>query len=258
MLEEEPVTRKTQLHFDRCLSCRNCETTCPSGVTYHALLDIGRAELERRIERPLPERLLREGLRRAIPHSVVFGALLTTGRATRPFLPAALGRKIARRSVRPHAGTNPRPAPRHPRTMLMLEGCVQPALSPNTNAAARSAASKLARADSAKNRVSLPLHVAACAEAGRRGRVDPATTRLRSHRRARRPSVLRLGRHVFDYPARACAKVTQRLGKNQLDALESGKPELIVTANIGCQMHLDGAGRTPVRHWIELVEASLP
>jgi Fe-S oxidoreductase len=67
MLEEEPVTQKTQLHLDRCLSCRNCETTCPSGVTYHALLDIGRAELERRIERPLSERLLREGLRRADP-----------------------------------------------------------------------------------------------------------------------------------------------------------------------------------------------
>jgi glycolate oxidase iron-sulfur subunit len=49
-----------------------------------------------------------------------------------------------------------------------------------------------------------------------------------------------------------------RLRANRLDALESGKPELIVTANIGCQTHLDGAGRTPVRHWIELVEASLP
>lgn len=53
-------------------------------------------------------------------------------------------------------------------------------------------------------------------------------------------------------------ELAQRLGKNRLDALESGKPEMIVTANIGCQMHLDGAGRTPVRHWIELVEASLP
>ena len=44
MLEGEPVTDKTQLHLDRCLTCRNCETTCPSGVTYHALLDIGRAD----------------------------------------------------------------------------------------------------------------------------------------------------------------------------------------------------------------------
>src|ERR1700732_4046230 len=85
LLEGEPVSDKTQLHLDRCLSCRNCETTCPSGVTYHALLDIGRAELERRIERPASERLLREGLRRVIPNPAVFEALLKTGRVMRPF-----------------------------------------------------------------------------------------------------------------------------------------------------------------------------
>jgi glycolate oxidase iron-sulfur subunit len=88
MLEGEPVTQKTQLHLDRCLTCRNCETTCPSGVTYHALLDIGRAEVERRIKRPALERLMREGLRRVIPHSAVFGALLKAGRFMQPFLPA--------------------------------------------------------------------------------------------------------------------------------------------------------------------------
>src|SRR5476649_1822688 len=86
VLEGNEVTQKTQLHLDRCLSCRNCETTCPSGVTYHALLDIGRAELERRIVRPASERLLREGLRRVIPNPAVFDALLKTGRAMRPFL----------------------------------------------------------------------------------------------------------------------------------------------------------------------------
>jgi glycolate oxidase iron-sulfur subunit len=43
-----------------------------------------------------------------------------------------------------------------------------------------------------------------------------------------------------------------------MDALESGKPQLIATANIGCQMHLDGAGRTEVRHWIEIVEDAMP
>jgi glycolate oxidase iron-sulfur subunit len=70
LLEGEPVTQKTQLHLDRCLSCRNCETTCPSGVTYHALLDIGRAELERRVERPAGERALRAGLRHVVPRPV--------------------------------------------------------------------------------------------------------------------------------------------------------------------------------------------
>src|ERR1700744_5837519 len=63
LIEGEPVPEKTQLHLDRCLTCRNYETTCPSGVTYHALLDIGRAELERRVKRPASERMLRHGLR---------------------------------------------------------------------------------------------------------------------------------------------------------------------------------------------------
>ena len=52
-------------------------------------------------------------------------------------------------------------------------------------------------------------------------------------------------------------ELSQRLRDQKLDALESGKPEVIVTANIGCQTHLDGAGRTAVRHWIELVEEGL-
>ena len=96
MLEGEPVTDKTQLHLDRCLTCRNCETTCPSGVTYHALLDIGREMLERRVERPVAERVLRAGLRHVIPRARTFGALLKVGRMMRPVLPAALGEKIRR------------------------------------------------------------------------------------------------------------------------------------------------------------------
>ena len=41
MLEGSPVTERTQLHLDRCLTCRACETTCPSGVEYGKLVDIG-------------------------------------------------------------------------------------------------------------------------------------------------------------------------------------------------------------------------
>ena len=48
MLEGEPVTAKTQLHLDRCLTCRSCETTCPSGVRYGRLVEIGREVLEAR------------------------------------------------------------------------------------------------------------------------------------------------------------------------------------------------------------------
>ena len=42
VLEGNPASPATQLHLDRCLTCRACETTCPSGVNYHRLLDIGR------------------------------------------------------------------------------------------------------------------------------------------------------------------------------------------------------------------------
>ena len=52
-------------------------------------------------------------------------------------------------------------------------------------------------------------------------------------------------------------ELSRQLRDNKLNALESGKPDTIVTANIGCQTHLDGAGRTPVRHWIEIVEEAM-
>lgn len=78
VLEGQPVTAKTQAHLDRCLTCRNCETTCPSGVQYHNLLDIGRAVVEQQVPRPLGQRLLREGLRAVVPRPALFRALTRT------------------------------------------------------------------------------------------------------------------------------------------------------------------------------------
>src|SRR3982750_1106054 len=52
MLEGAKVTSSTQLHLDRCLTCRSCETTCPSGVQYGRLVDIGRAMVDERVARP--------------------------------------------------------------------------------------------------------------------------------------------------------------------------------------------------------------
>ena len=52
ILEGKPATAKTQLHLDRCLTCRNCESTCPSGVKYGRLVDIGREIVEKQVERP--------------------------------------------------------------------------------------------------------------------------------------------------------------------------------------------------------------
>jgi len=52
-------------------------------------------------------------------------------------------------------------------------------------------------------------------------------------------------------------ELSKQLRDNKMNALESGAPEVIATANIGCQTHLASAGRTPVKHWIELIEDAL-
>src|SRR5690606_23647082 len=126
-----PTTRETQIHLDQCLSCRNCETTCPSGVEYHTLLDIGREAMAGQIERPLHERLLRSGLRTVVPNSSAFKLLLKTGQLLRPLMPSAMQDKIPAHISQ--AGE--RPKAQHARRVLILEGCAQAGLSPNTNAA---------------------------------------------------------------------------------------------------------------------------
>lgn len=131
MLEGTAPSHSTQLHLDRCLTCRACETTCPSGVRYARLLDIGRHHVEQVVPRTLRERLLRRALMAVVPHRRRFAALLALGRGVRPLLPAGL-----RRSVPATRDAASWPAPRHPRRMLVLTGCVQPAVAPDINAAA--------------------------------------------------------------------------------------------------------------------------
>ena len=94
LLEGEAVGEHTQLHLDRCLTCRACETACPSGVQYARLADIGRAEVEKRVPRSPAQRLIRRALRWIVPSTARFGFLLKLGRAVRPILPQALKRRI--------------------------------------------------------------------------------------------------------------------------------------------------------------------
>ncbi|SAK78037.1 glycolate oxidase iron-sulfur subunit [Caballeronia arationis] len=347
MLEGEPVTDKTQLHLDRCLTCRNCETTCPSGVTYHALLDIGREMLERRVERPVAQRALRAGLRHVIPRAKTFGALLKVGRMMRPVLPLALGAKIPERA--PVAGE--RPVARHARRMLMLEGCAQRSLSPNTNAATARVLDRLGISIEAAPEAGccgatdyhLNAQEAGLArarrnidawwpkiEAGAEAIIQTASgcgafvkeyghllrddalyadkarriseiardlgevlahapldqLQIRADQRVafHCPCTLQhaqklggsvegvLGRLGFDLApvpdAHLCCgsagtysftqpELARKLRDNKLDALESGRPDVIATANIGCQTHLGAGGRTPVRHWIEIVDEAI-
>jgi glycolate oxidase iron-sulfur subunit len=131
VLEGVPPTRSTQQHLDRCLTCRNCETTCPSGVQYGQLVEIGRELVEAKVPRPASERavhwLLREGMT-----SPLFTPALRVGQALRPLLPSVLKDKVP-----PKAAAHKKrwPTREHPRKVLLLMGCVQPTLLPNINAA---------------------------------------------------------------------------------------------------------------------------
>ncbi|WP_434676386.1 glycolate oxidase subunit GlcF [Pseudomonas sp. D3-10] len=348
VLEGNEVTRKTQEHLDRCLSCRNCETTCPSGVDYHNLLDIGRAVVDAAVPRSPGQRLLREGLRGVLPNPGLFKGLVSSGQVFRAVLPNALQAKLPRNTHR----AKPRPTLRHDRQVLMLEGCVQPSLSPNTNAAAARVLDRLGISVTPIREAgccgALDYHLDAQAagldrarrnidawwpavESGAEAIVQTASgcgalvkdyghllsTDPAYADKAARISALskdlvevlrdepldKLGVHsdqrlAFHCPCTlqhaqklggAVEAILEKLGfnltpvpdshlccgsagtysltqpalsrqlrDNKLNALESGHPEIIATANIGCQSHLDGAGRTSVRHWIELVEAAMP
>ncbi|MEO5732300.1 MAG: glycolate oxidase subunit GlcF [Rubrivivax sp.] len=131
VLEGAPVTRKTQLHLDRCLTCRNCETTCPSGVQYGHLVDIGRKLVEQRVPRPAGERTLRWMLKEGLT-SPLFGTAMKVGQMVRPLLPAGLKNKVP---AAPGPRAHQWPTREHPRKVLMLMGCVQPAMMPNINSA---------------------------------------------------------------------------------------------------------------------------
>ena len=133
VLEGKPSGHRTQYHLDRCLTCRACETTCPSGVEYGKLLAIGRELIEGKISRPWHERLVRYLLRKCLLHPQRFAILLRSGQVLRPVLPAFLRYRIPVRS--PDTGHSDNAVILHPRQVLLFSGCVQPALAPGIHSA---------------------------------------------------------------------------------------------------------------------------
>jgi glycolate oxidase iron-sulfur subunit len=355
VLEGATPTAKTQLHLDRCLTCRACETTCPTGVRYGRLADIGRHLVEERVARGPAESAWRGALNTVISNSSLFGPLLKMGRMARPLLPRALKRKVPPAT----AAAGRWPATAHARKMLVLEGCVQPSLSPATNAAAARVLDRLgislvraagagccggvsfhlnlqekaldimrrtidawwphieqgaeaivitasgcgvtvkeyghylgqdpAYATKAKRVSELAKDISEIigAEKDRLKRLIPHPSSLIPRQRVafHSPCTLQhgmklkgrvedllasLGYSLTDVPeAHLCCgsagtysilqpELSRRLQENKIKALESGQPTAILTANIGCQTHLQSTTALPVRHWIEALADSLP
>ena len=130
VLEGATPTATTQLHLDRCLTCRACETTCPSGVQYGRLVDIGRKIVDERVGRKPVDAARRYSLRKTLLSKSVFGTALAVGRFAKGLLPREIGDRIP--------ATIPAgewPSPHHTRRMLIVRGCVQPSLAPNIDAA---------------------------------------------------------------------------------------------------------------------------
>ena len=349
MLEGNAVSGKTQLHLDRCLTCRACETTCPSGVRYGRLVDIGRHMVEQQVGRTLFASVQRAALNTIIPNQRLFKPLLRLGQSVRPLLPPALKAKVPKTAGAAGAW----PEARHPRKALVLDGCVQPALSPDINPAAARVLDRigisLIRAESAGccgaltfhlNRQEQALefmrrnidawwpHIEAGAEAvvmtasgcgvmvkdyahalahdpayaAKAARVVELTRDLSEYLVAEKaavekclvevpidrddktriafhsPCTLQHGQQLRGHAeamlraagfelttvpdSHLCCgsagtysilqpELSQRLLKNKVAALASGRPEAIATANIGCLTHIQSGTALPVRHWIE-------
>ena len=130
--EGASANRELQLHLDRCLTCRSCETTCPSGVNYSRLLEIGREAIEDDLPRPISQRGLRWSITWFLNSGWIFKLSIQTVQKFRWLLPNKITASIPQ--VKPKID---KIIAQHERKVLMLSGCVQPALAPNTNAAAK-------------------------------------------------------------------------------------------------------------------------
>ncbi len=348
VLEGEPATAKTQLHLDRCLTCRSCETTCPSGVEYSRLLDIGREVVAKQVPRSGFSRLQRQALAAVLPRPALFNPLLAAGRIARNMLPKVLDDIVPDTPVR----ARPWPIGGHTRRMLVLEGCVQPALSPATNAAAARVLDRLGislvRAPNAGCCGAVTFHLdqqeqalaamrrnidawwphieqgaealvftaSGCgtmitdyghalahdpAYAERAKRISALACDLSAVIEQKKEQLKQLLTHIlpnetfafhppcslqhglklkgrvetllaelgFDLApvadAHLCCgsagtysilqpEISAQLQANKVRALTAHAPAQILTANIGCQTHLQAATHVPVRHWIEAVD----
>lgn len=346
VLEGEKATEKTRLHLDRCLSCRSCETTCPSGVQYGRLIDIGRELVEKQTTRNLVEIIIRFALRKIIPYPQRFRFLLKMGNALKPLLPAQLKNKIPEI----HASKK-LPQQKHKRKMLVLSGCAQQTVTPQTNVSTAHVLNALDIELIQENEVkccgAVSHHLSASAEtikfikqnidawwpyinqgieaivitasgcgvmikdyahllqydknyAHKAKRIsllakdiseilrdeDLATTDKSQNTLVsfHSPCTLQHGLQLNGIVENILTKtgyqltrvedahlccgsagtysilqpvLSKQLLNNKVNSLQKNRPDVIATANIGCQMHLSTKTNVPVKHWIELVEIAV-
>ena len=138
ILEGKTPTRQTQLHLDRCLTCRNCESTCPSGVQYSQLLNIGRKVINEKVSRSASQKSLHYILRKTFLNNFIFSSLIKTGQLFRPLLPTSIKRSIPEKQKLAHFNKTS-----HIRKILLVPGCVQSSLKPNIDIAAKTVFNKL-------------------------------------------------------------------------------------------------------------------
>lgn len=346
VLEGKPTSEKTRLHLDRCLTCRSCETTCPSGVRYGRLIDIGREVVEKQVPRLPTEYLQRFLLRKIIPNPHIFKMLLTIANLTRPLLTKAL------KSKTPELDKSEKwPQQSHLRKMLILEGCAQKVVHQQTNVAAAKILGRLGvelfRVNESGCCGAVSHHLSAINESHDyiKRNIDAWWSHIENGAEAIVVTASGCGVMVKDYghimqediyyaekaarvselakdlseilineniissktlpvsriafhspctlqhgqklngvveqilkdmgyqlvpvkdPHLCCgsagtysilqSELSTQLRQQKLSTLEEAEPELIATANIGCQMHLASGTKTPVRHWIELVDEAM-
>jgi glycolate oxidase iron-sulfur subunit len=334
-------------HLDRCLICRSCETTCPSGVKYSRLLEAGREAIDEALPRPVIDRYRRVAITWFLNSGRLFAISVELARSISWLLPAALSRSIPAKQL---PITNV--VANHQRRVLMLSGCVQPALTPNTNAAAIRLLDHLGigaiEIPTAHCCGAVGLHTSQTEQGKKQARklidlwwpqvqagieaiivnatgcavtikeygqifendstyAEKALTisnlvhdlsellevefeaqeiRLKANRRVSfhtpcsmqhglglknkvEPLLVKAGYHLCQVAdIHLCcgsagtysllqAKISSQLRANKQAALMIESPEVIATANIGCQMHISNGSSVPVVHWIELLNDAL-
>ncbi len=340
MVEGTVPTARTQLHLDRCLTCRSCETTCPSGVRYSKLLEIGRDIVEEQVGRSISDRMIRVGLQFVVPNTFLTTVALKIARFVSFALPEKLKRKIP-----PKEKIEPWPERKHSRKMIIHQGCIQRVVKPGINAAAaryldHQSISAIRTSDSCCGALGLHLgnqeflirharknidawwpQIEAGAEAvvstasgcgvtikeyeelladdrdyaQKAAKISSLTIDISEVERSsppvnldgdvrniafHSPCTLQHGQKVVHSVERilgdhgltlesvenshlCCGsagvysllqpEIADQLLDNKIDALERGKPQTIVTGNIGCLLHLNSRSSVPVKHWVEIV-----